>query len=333
MNQPDGHLVVQSSEPPFRIQNVDCTRWEEVSSSVRWHADFSARMEAPMAIRLLNEPLAGPQQLGIAVGQNFKTGTPREEEIQRLREVLSNRPVGRGCLTTHLREVVNAVTSVPRFQLENRSIAIVFVTDSLPSSDDGQDGDRAAAEFLDILQRLEGLPVYVVIRLSTDDENVVSFYSDLDTTAATVEKSGDLHSGLHLDVLDDYVSEAEDIYKHNPWLNYGYPLHLCRESAVNFPVFDALNDRPLLHSELSSFISLVFDRQNPAFMEQPLPNPRTDYKAFREELQKLVQKNGALYNPVKKRIMPWIDMRAMDRIYGQGNGGAQAATSCACTLM
>ena len=27
-------------------------------------------------------------------------------------------------------------------------------------------------------------------------------------------------------VLDDYVSECHEVHKYNPWLNYGYPLHL-----------------------------------------------------------------------------------------------------------
>lgn len=31
MNNTDGHLVVQSHDPPFKIKDVNCTRWEEVS--------------------------------------------------------------------------------------------------------------------------------------------------------------------------------------------------------------------------------------------------------------------------------------------------------------
>lgn len=324
MNHADGHLVVQSKEPPFSIRNVDCTRWEEVISTLRWHAEFSARMEAPMAIRLLNDPLTVPQQLGVATS----TQVVLEEEINRLSDLTKLRPGGQGTLTSHLREVVNAIKAVPRHMLDNRSIAVVFVTDSLPTSDNGKSGNQAVAEFLDILQGLEGWPVWFVIRLSTDEQAVVDFYGDLDNEMFNIEKSDITHTGLHLDVLDDFVSEAKEVAKHNPWLNYAYPLHLCRESAVNFPVFDALNDRPLMHDELAKFICLLFDRKTQAFMEQPLPNPKTEYKAFREEVQQLLQKNASLWNPIKKRIMPWIDVPVMDQIYSNG-----AASTCSCSLM
>ena len=328
MNHADGHLVVQSKEPPFCVKNVDCTRWEEVSSTIRWHADFSSRMEAPMMIRLLNDPLIGRQQLGVAATRDVSY----EEDYQRTSELLKSRPNGTVTMISHLREVVNSIKSVPRELLEDRSIAIVYVTDSLPKNDDGMEGDQAAAEFLNVLQELEGVPVWFVIRLSTDEQAVVNFYGNVDNMISSEERSGHMQTGLHLDVLDDYVSEAEEIQKHNPWLNYGYPLHLCRESAVNFPVFDALNDRPLLHDELAKFICLLFDRHTQAFMEQPLPNPKTEYRAFREEVQQLLQKNGGLWNPIKKRIMPWIDVRVMDRIYGE-DGGNGAATSCTCNLL
>ena len=34
---------------------------------------------------------------------------------------------------------------------------------------------------------------------------------------------------LSLDVLDDFVGEAIEIYQFNPWLTYGLPLHRARE--------------------------------------------------------------------------------------------------------
>jgi hypothetical protein len=179
---------------------------------------------------------------------------------------------------------------------------------------------------------LQGFPVWVVIRLSTDDQRVVDFYEEIDEKMNRVSIEPDLDKGpigtcVNLDVLDDFVSEAENVYVHNPWLNYAYPLHLCKESAVKFPVFDVLNDRPLQTQELVDFCNLLFDRNQTAWALQPLANPATHYSDFRAEVLELNRRNGTLYNPIKRRVLPWIDMAQLDRTYG-----AHAGTGCSCII-
>jgi hypothetical protein len=60
-------------------------------------------------------------------------------------------------------------------------VAIVLATDGLPMSGDHRQSSSAKLEFVQALKSLEGLPVWVVIRLCTDDESVVEFYNDLDS--------------------------------------------------------------------------------------------------------------------------------------------------------
>ena len=56
------------------------------------------------------------------------------------------------------------------------------------------------------------LPVCLVIKLCTDDQSTVDFYNSIDSMV-----------GIPVDVLDDYYSEALEIYLRNSWLNYaGY---------------------------------------------------------------------------------------------------------------
>ena len=64
------------------------------------------------------------------------------------------------------------------------------------------------------LGSLAGLPVSTVIRLCTDDDEVVNFYNSLDENLE-----------LNMDVLDDFVGEAKEIHSKNKWLTYGLPLH------------------------------------------------------------------------------------------------------------
>ena len=308
------------------ITNVSCTRWEEVTSTLLWHGNFAALMKAPTAIRLVNAPMVGhPQQIGIASTEQVNVAA----ELSKLQALVQQIPSGSGGQLSHLREIVNSCLGTPLELLAKRSMAIIFVTDRLPVNEYGQEGEAVTQQFVETLNELKGLPVWVVIRLSTDEPRVVDFYNDLDTKMVHV--SGDLCGAppIHLDVLDDYVSEAASVNEFNPWLNYAYPLHLCRESAVNFPVFDALNDRPLNHDELVDFINLLFDRNQQAWAQQPLPNPKTHYAEFRADVLYLVRRNGTLYNPIKKRVLPWIDVNQMERIYGPPG----ASTGCSCAIV
>ena len=65
-----------------------------------------------------------------------------------------------------------------------------------------------------------------------------------------------------MDVLDDFVGEAEEVYEHNKWLNYALPLHRMREMGFHDRVFDMLDERTLTKSELRDFFRLLFGLDN-----------------------------------------------------------------------
>jgi hypothetical protein len=319
MNCADGHRVVQTLD--HKIKNVSCTRWEEVVSTLLWHATFSVKMEAPTVIRLVHSLRTGySPQITVASTVNVDEAM----DLSRLADLLQGTPSGiRGPLT-HLRDTVMTCLHEQSMKLlaDEKALAILYVTDRLPVDDYGKEGEHATREFLEILQLLRGSPVFVVIRLSTDEPRVVKFYNDLDSHMDTMmavhpdDTELPRFGEIHLDVLDDFVSEAAAVQEHNPWLNYAYPLHLCRESAVQFPVFDTLNDRPLTHRELVEFLTLLFDRNQPAWGLKPIPNPVTHYSEFRTDISDLNRKAGLLYDPIKRKVAPWIDLTQMDRIYG-----------------
>eukprot|EP00980_Cylindrotheca_fusiformis_P022116 scaffold8999_cov73-Cylindrotheca_fusiformis.AAC.1 len=106
----------------------------------------------------------------------------------------------------------------PTLRQLGRKVVIVIATDGLPTDERGYGGSNHNQEFVDALRMLEGLPVWVVVRLCTDDEDVVNFYNELD---------GQLE--LSIEVLDDFTGEAVEVTTENPWLNYTLPLHRLRE--------------------------------------------------------------------------------------------------------
>merc|ERR1712232_568792 len=112
-----------------------------------------------------------------------------------------------------------------------RRVAVIIATDALPTDDEGVPGELITEEFVEALRALEGFPVWIVIRLCTDEADVVEFYNNLDDRLE-----------LSMEVLDDFVGEAKNVYQQNKWLNYALPLHHSREMGFHHRLFDILNE-------------------------------------------------------------------------------------------
>jgi hypothetical protein len=147
-------------------------------------------------------------------------------------------------------------------------VVIVIATDGLPT-------DASKHGFVETLRLLEGLPVWVVIRLCTDEDHVVSFYNDLD---------GQLE--LSIEVLDDFCGEAQEAYRENSWLNYALPLHRLREMGYHDRVFDMLDERALTKTELRDFCALLFGDEN----IDCRPDPSLDWEGFISDVERLVKR-------------------------------------------
>merc|ERR1739844_260959 len=151
----------------------------------------------------------------------------------------------------------------------------------------------------------EGLPVWLVVRLSTDDEEVVNFYNGLDEELE-----------LSMDVLDDFCGEAEEIFEHNKWLNYGLPLHRLREMGFHDRVLDMIDERPLTKGEIRDFCLLLFGVEKC----DGLPDPSIDWDGFMSYVKELLSHEELQWNPLKRKLMPWIDLKKLDKNYGDGGG-------------
>merc|ERR1711871_1338802 len=162
---------------------------------------------------------------------------------------MTSRPGGATPLCTQLNEVYNKVyADANELRERGQRVVVVIATDG-----ESTDGDLAK-----VLKKFERLPVWIVIRLCTDEDKIVKYYNDID---------GKLE--LEMDVLDDLEGEAKEVCSHNPWLAYGQPLHRAREFGIHNRLFDILDERAFSSIEFKEFCELLLDVE--------LPHPDIDF--------------------------------------------------------
>ena len=297
--------AIQKNRPKHnKLQFVTCSRWKEMVQTVEYHVNMAALIQAPTTFRLLNHPgqQVGSQIFSIATTTNNNGN--RQSMIDHDMAVAMNimnqaQPNGVTPLTEHINAIRQSIENmVPQLYANGQKVAIVLATDGLPTDAYGNSNEFTNQQFRDALKSLEGLPVWIVVRLCTDEEAIVNFWNELD---AQLEVS--------LEVLDDYVSEGQEIYQMNPWLTYGLPLHRMREMGFYNRLFDLLDEQPLSKSDIRDFVHLLFGPFD-------TPDPDLDWDRFCTTVERIQQQQQQFnkvpqWNPVLQKLMPWIDIRKL----------------------
>lgn len=281
----DGYQIMEYND---RTKLVPCSRWAELRDTISHQTKIARIIGIPISFRLLNDPGArvGPQRFGICCEGNESC---KQEEARRANDIMSKiSPMGKTPLTSRVNEIYCEI-KLNEAYLRNsgKRVSIIIATDGLPTDSDGDNGIHAHENFINALRKLEGLPIWILIRLCTNDENVAAFYNNLDKQLE-----------LSIEVLDDYGSEAKEILGINPWLNYGLPLHRLREIGTNVRSLDFLDEHRFSLSEIRDFIRLLFGNTN--MNGAPDPNfELTKYSKFIES--NVLSKEKQSWNPMKKK--------------------------------
>ncbi|KAL3777143.1 hypothetical protein ACHAWO_000923 [Cyclotella atomus] len=305
----DGHRIVPTGKTDGSMKAVASTRWEELKETVQYHAKMSALMDSPTIFKVrfaLLDPLITrsceisrlADKIRMCVCEHGREYT--KSEIENVVNTMTKiKPGGVTPLTEHIYEIQEQVSAMAEDLREGgKQVAIILATDGLPTNKQGYGGKEVMNEFVSALRSLEGLPVWLVIRLCTDEDDVCEFYNSLD---AQLE--------LSLEVLDDFMGEASEVYRMNPWLCYGLPIHRCRELGYHDRLFDLLDERPLTRGEARSFCCLMLGIEN----ELDLPDPAIYLKEFIKAVDERLLGERKQWNPVKKKMTPWINTKSLKR--------------------
>eukprot|EP00567_Pseudictyota_dubia_P001872 CAMPEP_0197464544 /NCGR_PEP_ID=MMETSP1175-20131217/64074_1 /TAXON_ID=1003142 /ORGANISM="Triceratium dubium, Strain CCMP147" /LENGTH=435 /DNA_ID=CAMNT_0043000525 /DNA_START=110 /DNA_END=1417 /DNA_ORIENTATION=- len=332
MNKPDGHRIIETTKHN-NVKIVSCTRWEELREGVNYHAQLSALLGAPTIFRLLNNPGARVGQQEFSVAGSGEKGSAQRDYHAARSIMTKTSPSGLTPLNDHILYIHERIRAMaPALERDGKKAVIVLASDGLPTDELGYSSEYASNQFIQSMRLLEGLPVWIVIRLCTDEEEVyasnqfiqsmrlleglpvwivirlctdeeevVSFYNDIDQQLE-----------LSIDVLDDLEAEAQEVHAFNSWLNYALPLHRIREFGFNERVFDLIDERKLTKSELRQFCLLLFGEAQ----FDGVPDPSVDWPGFLNDIERMVRNEKGQWNPIKKKVLPWIDTRQLDKMYG-----------------
>jgi hypothetical protein len=280
------------------MKAVACTRWEEIKETVKYHAQMAAVLDSPTIFQLLNDPNLRTLKQRFSVCEHGESFADSEvaDAVNIMKKVS---PGGVTPLTRHIWDIQEQIQAMAHdLRQSGKKVAVILATDGLPTDEQGYGGQGITDEFVRALRSLEGLPIWLVIRLCSDDNNIVEFYNSLDSQLE-----------LSMEVLDDYIGEAREVYVMNPWICYGLPLHRCRELGYHDRLFDLLDERPLTQGEVRSFCCLVFGIQN----EEDLPDPAVSVKEFIKAVKLRCDAEQMQWNPMLKKMTPWIVTKKLSK--------------------
>jgi len=236
MQSMDGSRLCKTAAGAYKA--IKATRWAELGDVISEMADVAAMLGACTHFHMLN-PSAVGQFFALADdGTTGVRGAGAPCTAETIKSAMKTSPSG----TTPLTESVQHLTALiaPSAQMlrsQGQKAVVVLATDGLPNN---------PQTFLAALQELQRLPVWLVVRLCTDEDHVVDYWSELD---AQLEAP--------LETLDDVHGEAQEVHSKNPWLAYAPSLHLARTMGLQDKLFDLLDEQPLLPSQAKTLIEKI----------------------------------------------------------------------------
>ncbi|KAL7567788.1 hypothetical protein ACA910_000540 [Epithemia clementina (nom. ined.)] len=293
----DAHII----KPDYQQIN-DVTRWEELRECLTYHTDFYTAFAMPTRFALLNPPPpSSTPGIIVAIPQYFslmQTGHLALEQEVLGQVVRTLQPHGPTPMTAQLNILHQYIASIDAgLRARRHTVSIVLATQGLPTNDKGESSPQIIQEFIETIRRLESLSVWIVIRLCSDDEKTFEFYNSLD-------------SQDNLDALDDFYGEAVEVYLRNPWLCYALVLHRFRETGFRYHVgtLDAIDERALTLAELRDLGQFLFGVAT-------MPDPSVDWNGFLRALETCMARERPHWNPILRKVTPWIDIGLLNAIY------------------
>jgi hypothetical protein len=269
MGIPDGQRLGKDSGGNFKV--IQSTRWQELTDDIESVAALSSTIGSRTEFYLINPGASPPLII---------TGDGRPGEVEAVRAGLGA-PTGTTPLAETTKRIADKISA-----MVDQSLLVGLEKACVVIATDGKPDDEGAFE--SAVKRLLKLPVWLVFRLCTNDDDVLGYYNELD---AQLEAD--------IEVIDDLHGEALEIAQAgNTWLTYGPPMQLAR-FGMQDQIFDLIDETELLPSQIKTFCEALLGCSS-------LPEPELDTQAFIASIEEQLALQPNVFDPSSGKVLPWI---------------------------
>ena len=290
--------------PAGDLAAAEVTRWDELTEYVTFHTKMASRCGISTKFQFLHKPnTKGRDAERRAAPREFSVGGSKggPEDVETANAIMAkvtpsapSAPLAE-CARSFAKKLQRDSEHVSYLKQRNKFITFSIATQGVPTAKEGQSEADAFRDLRRELVALKGMPVKLIVRLCTNDEDTFSVYNKFDSMLE------------YCDVLDDFKGESMEVYLHNPWLTYSLGLHRLREAGLAWKGLGELDERTFTLDEIHKLCTELFgmDRRD-------LPRPGDDWDGFVEALHRLNKRESPQYSAVKKRKTSWIDLRKLE---------------------
>ena len=173
MNCNDGSLFL-----PETKKQVFCTRWEELQNTMKLHLYLSEGLQASCYLQLLNPGHDGQQFMSCS---SSDPGEFKKQIAASWQTIKNTYPLHGTPLSKHIYHIYDRVRKEEAsLNAKGQRVCVILATDGLPTDNPKHVKEGPKEAFRQALNSLHELPVWVVVRLLTDEEEVVDYYNNLD---------------------------------------------------------------------------------------------------------------------------------------------------------
>mmetsp|Transcript_36971 Transcript_36971/g.60833 ORF Transcript_36971/g.60833 Transcript_36971/m.60833 type:complete len:487 (-) Transcript_36971:253-1713(-) len=311
----DGKIFECEHNGPIRKQR-GVMRWHEACSKIRQIAKYNLQREVCCSYFLLNPNTRKKNLSDWTENVDFVTFDPLHEDVSTLNqkyEILITQLLSAGNIrgSTPLDEITRYFgRNLSKFigddeRFAHKPICYNVITDGQPNS-------KTAFE-RELKYLADHYNIFLTINLCTDDDDIVSYYNELD------RKIGKELSGM--DVIDDLEAEQREVIEAgNTFFVYSAALHVCRMAGCYSVVADLMDEeRMLTHhaNKLCNELCGVSQNEDAGAArnrnrdERPNCYERKNYVRF---IRGLVKAKPNVYDFKSKQMKPIIDVDKLDTL-------------------
>lgn len=228
-------FICDDSKTMAKQHATDCTRWEEMGATLKYHLKLSRLLKVHTEFHFLTH------KEEIVISHTSQEQNDRGQA--HLHAVLNKGPAftPRVSISTGMKKVIERVKGMEQQLREKEQVATIIIF---------TDGEKIHTDLEKQFEELQKLPVTVVVRLCTENDVVSAYFGEIDS-----------NFDIKVDVIEGLRREAKQVHKYNSWMIYGEPLQRFREFGVFIQEIDLLGERKLTSKELNVIFKLIYGDQ------------------------------------------------------------------------